>query len=688
MNKKFFLLPLLLVVFAGCKRPDYHSVLLITVDGLRADVLGCYGGEAKTPALDRMASDGVRFDRLITAAPLSLPAHATILTGLNPPEHGLRINGYGSLPPTISSVTESFVAAGFTTGAFVSSPHLAAIHGLDRAFGVYHAPEPQAEEAYALYTPLAVLPGGTVEPAATAEPRAEYSDSRVAGLFGEWLRGVNPKRGWFAWVQFSGTALPRRDAAGRIISGSDAAGYLHSVAEVDSAIGAVLASLASTGWDEKTVVLVTASSGESLGERDEYGHGLLLHQVVRRVPGLLRLPGNRCAGARLPFSTGLVQLAPTMLDLANVKPEKSQAANWRYMRWLEATKPVPLPETTGEFYYPSRSDSLTPLLYGYQHGSDMAVYSESEYGYAMFRWQPLTALQVGNWVYIKNQVPELYDTNDDPEEQSNMAAVLPDSIERLDIRLGRLIQHMASRPPINVSASNAAWRVVEPLGMSGVSPSGRRGEVSRSRIGLTLAKKESNLQPVDAGLAMNAMRLYPLVAATNRAATTLDMVDDCIALSPGTARFYMWRARLNSVDTNAQALVISDLNQAVEIEPDNSEACALLGEAYFTAGNAVMSLLHLRHARKLDANNERVLELLPKALQAAAYDSAKQDDTGDTLRLVEELLTLQPTLENRMWRVRLLIARQRNTQARQELRNILYANPDYFPARDLLERLR
>lgn len=682
--------PLLALLLAGCKKPDYQNVLLITVDGLRADAAGCTGGAAVTPALDRLAREGVYFDRLATPVPLTLPAHASLLTGINPPEHGLRINGFGRLPPAIGTITESFAAANFATAAFLTSPRLAALHGLDRAFGTYDAPTPQAAHALLLHAPLALTPdpAGASPAAPLPPPFPDSSDAAAAGRFRAWLGTLKPEASWFAWVQLSAPALPRCDAAGKPLTAADTNGYLQAVTAVDATIGTVLDALAASPGAARTVVFVTASSGESLGENDEFGHGLLLRAPTRHVPGWLRLPDGQRAGTRVSFSASLVQIAPTLLDLAAVKPQATQQANWSYLRWLDEAKPIPIPATPGSFYTPCRSDSLAPLLHGYVQGADAAVYCETEYAYALLRWQPLAALQVGNWIYIANEPPELYDLNDDPHERANLASALHDSVVRLDIRLDRLKEAMANRPPIDTSESNVVWQTMASLGASGQSPNATRTRTRRSRIGLSLQERKVDYPALDAALAAEVFRLYPLIITTNRSPATRERLDTCIARSPKTARFYVWRAELNSGDTNALELVIADLSHAAELEPEDAEISALLGKAYFENGDSRAALVQLRQTRKRDPQNAVVAELLPHVLLVAANDASKADELAEALRLVEELIMLQPSLDNRMWRVRLLIARQRNTQARQELRNILYANPDYFPARDLIDRLR
>jgi arylsulfatase A-like enzyme len=678
-----------ILCFSGCSKPQYSSVLLITVDGLRADMPGCYGGPAATPALDRLARESVRFDKLTTPAPLTLPAHASLLTGLNPPEHGLRIDAFGGLPPTIVTMTESFAAVGFQTAAFVSSPHLAPIHGLDRGFAVYHAPVPGAEHAILFQAPLALTPDGAEPPAAPLPPPfPEHTDLAVAARFRSWFTARQPDAPWFAWVQFSGTTLPRIDGSGAPIDAADTNAYLKAVAAVDAAIGSVLDALNATPDAAKTVVLVTASSGEALGENGEYGHGLLLRAPTRRVPGLLRLPSRRGAGTRISYSAGLVQAAPTLLDLAGVPPSRTQAANWSSRRQVSVPAPIPIPEQLGKTFQASRFDSLAPYLLGYAAGTDTAVYSETEHPFALFRWRTPAAYQAGNWVYIDSEPPEIYDLSDDPMEQKNLAETIPDSVLRLSIRFERLRDAMATRAPVDTSASNAVWQALSAWGQTGRPNRKSPAERARPQIGILAQENKIPRPAVDTELAAAAARLHPLLPGTNQAERVRERINACIARSPQTARFLLWRATLNAADTNLLPDVIADLSLAVDCDPDDDAVVAWLGRSCFAAGDWVRGLAHLRRARKLNPANATALELLPRVLQVAANATAQAEDIAMALQLVEELITFQPTLDNRMWRVRLLIARNRSTQAKQELRNILYANPDYYAAKDMLEKIR
>src|SRR5262245_54783871 len=114
-----FLVTVLAVASSAAARPN---VLLVTLDTTRADRLGAYGApDGATPAFDRLAATGTLFERAFTSAPLTLAAHATILTGREPPEHGLRVNGEGHLPDDIPTLATLLQEQGYRTGAFVAA---------------------------------------------------------------------------------------------------------------------------------------------------------------------------------------------------------------------------------------------------------------------------------------------------------------------------------------------------------------------------------------------------------------------------------------------------------------------------------------------------------------------------------------------------------------------------------------
>ena len=288
------LLALLAALEGACRaatppEPARH-VVLITIDTLRADHVGAYGAStARTPTLDGLARDGVRFERAWAPAPVTLPSHASLLTGQYPPAHGSRHNGMpvSATVPTLATVLK---AAGFDTGAFVSAFPLDRRFGLARGFDVYDDELPRTSEG----RPLNERPG------------ADTIDRAIA-----WLKGRGASR-VFLWVHLFephapyGTPGPGSSAQAR---------YAEEVATADSEVGRLLAALA----DRASTTLVVASSdhGEAFGEHGELGHSIFVYDTTLHVPLVMRGPGVP-GGTRVAGDVSLIDVSPTVMALTNV----------------------------------------------------------------------------------------------------------------------------------------------------------------------------------------------------------------------------------------------------------------------------------------------------------------------------------------------------------------------------------
>src|ERR1700680_254283 len=269
------------------------NLLLVTLDTVRSDHLGCYGdAAAETPHLDALARQGVRFARASSPVPLTLPSHTTILTGLLPPHHGTRNNGTAPLAAGIPTLGTVLAGAGYRTAAFVAAFVLDHRFGLNRGFAVYDDEIERPAAASLLLE--AQRPGDQVV-------------DRALG----WLAAADP-RPFFLWVHLYDAHAPynppspyRERHPGRPYDGA--------IAFDDAQVGRLLAALASRGLDDRTVVAIAADHGESLGEHGELTHGLLLYEPVLSVPLLLRAPGLAARRAATPVSR--VELAPPLAVL-------------------------------------------------------------------------------------------------------------------------------------------------------------------------------------------------------------------------------------------------------------------------------------------------------------------------------------------------------------------------------------
>ena len=233
----------------GSDEPGGLSAVLITLDTTRDDAVGAPG---VTPHLDALARDGVRFERAYTVAPLTLPAHASMLTGLVPLRHGLRVNGAGALPLAASTLAEHAAAAGLRTGAIIGAVVLDGAFGLDQGFETYDVPPHGRQQRD---THFAMRTGAEVVELALA-----------------WLDEGDPRAPFFLWVHLWDPHAPY-DAPAELAGRFPEHPYLDEVAAADAAVGTLIAGLTARGLMERTAILVVGDHGEAFGEHGELTHG-------------------------------------------------------------------------------------------------------------------------------------------------------------------------------------------------------------------------------------------------------------------------------------------------------------------------------------------------------------------------------------------------------------------------------
>ncbi len=273
------------------RRPD---LLFVTLDTTRADALGCYGNPAaRTPVLDGLAATGLLYLSAWSAVPLTLPAHASLFTGRDPAEHGLRDNGWGRLDAGLPILAATLRAAGYRTAGFPASLVLDARFGLDRGFDLYD--ERLAAERLGQYG-YAERPADAVVDAALA-----------------WLAAAPPDRPLFVWVHFYDPHAPYQPPPG-LGGTTERQRYAGEVAFVDRELGRLLA-----GWpaSRERLTAVVGDHGEAFGEHGEVGHGLLLYRPTLEVPLLLAGPGVPHA-QRVTAPVASRRLAATLTALLGV----------------------------------------------------------------------------------------------------------------------------------------------------------------------------------------------------------------------------------------------------------------------------------------------------------------------------------------------------------------------------------
>jgi choline-sulfatase len=388
-----------LALVFGCGRGDAgpERFVIVTIDTLRADRVGCYGdAKATTPTLDALAARGVRFETAIAPTPITLPSHATLLTALDPPEHGVRGNGRYRLREEVPTLGERMRAAGWHTAAFVSAYVLDRRFGLARGFDHYddRVGVQDANEGVA----------------------ARSADQTVDAVLA-WLDRA-PER-FLLWVHLydphSPYEAPEKYGARHLGRPYDA-----EIAFADAELGRLLSAIDARFDAGGTVVIVTSDHGESLGEHREPTHSFTIYDATQRVPLLMAGPGLPAGAVVSQSIARLADVAPSVLELAG----------------------------QGELGAVS-GRSLLPLVRGEPEAEPRVAWIETLATQLDFGWSPLFGVRTLEHKYIRAPRPELYALADDPGEKRDLASEQPERVRELDALV-------AARAPGRNAAPNLA----------------------------------------------------------------------------------------------------------------------------------------------------------------------------------------------------------------------------------------
>lgn len=381
------LLPFALGGLLACRPPPPPNVLLVTLDTTRLDAIGAYGltqGESATPNIDALAASGVRFDRAYTVTPLTIPAHASLHTGLLPVRHQVRDNGDAYLSDGAVTLAERLQQEGYQTMASVGAEVTSHHWGFSQGFDAYY---------------------DEIAPSKENRWRAERPGSEVVDDALRWLDAAETSAPWFAWVHLFDAHFPY-DPPEPFRGQWPKDPYRAEVASVDAQIGELIAGLPQDSRD-RTWIFLLADHGESLGEHGESMHGVLLYDATTHIP-LVAVPpsANRAAaGLQISAPVSIADLHPTILSIVGLEAKETDGF-----------------DISGVF---DGSHALD---------SSREVYAESLYAYYHYGWAPQRAWIDGSHKLIDSTTPELYAAAD-RAERDNLAATDAERASRMKTSL-------------------------------------------------------------------------------------------------------------------------------------------------------------------------------------------------------------------------------------------------------------
>jgi len=530
------------------------NLVLVTIDTLRADRLGCYGySQIETPNLDRLAKKGVLFENAVAQAPLTAPSHASMFTGVYPTVHTVRDTGGFVLPASQATLASILQQQGWDTAAFIGASVLNRRFGLNQGFAVYDDEMPKP---------------------APGQPPAEHPERAAGEVVDRSIQWLNTQSGkpYFLWAHVYDPHYPynppspfREQYQGRPYDGE--------VAYADRELGRLFDAVAKKS-PGNTLIVVLSDHGESLSEHGEYMHGVFLYDSTLRIAFMMSGPGVP-EGVRVKQQARSIDLLPTLLELMGGKSAQR-----------------------------AQGVSLTPAFTG-KEVRTVYSYEESLYPKLNLGWAELRGIRTNRWKYVRAPKPELYDLSHDPAEAANVIASHPAEVRELEAVLNKVIQNRAAEKVQTTVVDQGTMNQLKSLGYLGGSSQQQyeltgRGIDPKDRVGvlklLFFAESPEPPIPASARLAMLRQALaedptnpdiyFHLGAAYQRLSRygeAMKLYQDGIARGVRNDWVYARLGYLYHTQGNKEAAIAS-WAQAAQLNPSDHETMGNLALAYLESG--------------------------------------------------------------------------------------------------------
>lgn len=641
-----------LCLLAACSRPEpaIRNVLLISVDTLRADRVSSYGFPRRTtPNIDAVAAEGVLFRHAYSPVPVTLPAHASMLTGTLPPWHGVRDNLHRRLPDSSLTLAEVLKARGLTTAAVVSS------FVLDRRFNLSQGFDHYDDRFQKVHTISAL------------NERKGDETTRVAKA---WL-AEHGREPFFLFLHYYDPHDPYEPPEPFASPWKDD-GYAGEVAFADHCIGQVLDELRRLGLYEQTLIVITGDHGEMLGEHGELNHGYFIYESALKVPLVFRVPGSTRKPRQVDLPVSLTDIMPTVAALMGAAvPERTHGQD--LSSWLSGAGAA---------------------------GRGRPLYAETVTATRYYGANSLLAVIADGWKYIETTRPELYDLERDPGETLNLAGTEPARATDLHRKLTAILASAGRAPGSGEAASldRSARERLEALGYlsrGGDNASGgfdRTKEDPKDLIGFFRSDQKLS-QLVDEkkyaearvlcdqmlrqrpGFADCHLQMSKIAAAEGDPAAAFAAAAKAVKLAPRNVPALLHLGGLLRARGDVDG-AITRFQQALNSEPDSPEAGTLLGRALAESGRADEAVATLSAAATSRPHSAEAATQLGFAL-------ARQGKLSEAVASYRRALTLDPTSPDAHAYLGAALASQGNLdEAMKHFEQALRARPDHAELHD------
>jgi arylsulfatase A-like enzyme/Tfp pilus assembly protein PilF len=530
------------------------NVVLITIDTLRADHVGCYGyKQIKTPNIDGLAADGVRFERAFAVVPVTLPSHTSMLTGTYPMLSGMHDfsgNKLSPLQPTLASVLKQ---AGYQTGAVVASAVLDSRFGLNQGFDFYYD-----------HFDFSRLDESNLD-------EMERPGNVVADVTLDWL-AKNSQKKFFLWMHLYDPHFPYHPP--EPYSGEYAAQpYDGEIAFADEQVGRLLRFLKEKGIYQNTIIVLCGDHGESLGEHGEKTHGFFIYNATMHVPLIIRLPENRLpenASARtIADPVSLVDLMPTVLDAVGLQiPSQVQGRSL-------------LSELRSDRDHDDQAER------------DRVLYGETFLPRLHFNWSELRGSENTRYHFIDAPRPELYDLAKDPGEVHNLFTEKKAVAEEMHAKLVGMIRDYSAGKELaeKTSLDPALMERLKALGYAGFSGGSDPAISSRDLP-----------DPKDRVVTYELVSDAIADSQHGRYLESIEKLKSAIQTEPNSLPAHYLQG-LDYYHLKMYAEAVEELQKAIQISPDYALASFNLGMAQAHAGQIDAAIATLQRTLQLDATN-------------------------------------------------------------------------------------